>query len=58
MGLNMIKLFLKVYTFCEEKRHAITDCPFVPFHIRASIVRHVELQNVAKALMDQAHEHE
>jgi hypothetical protein len=30
------------------------DCPFVPFHIRASIVKHVELQNVAKALMDQS----
>jgi hypothetical protein len=34
------------------------DCPFVPFHIRAGIVRHVELQNVAGALMDQPQEHE
>jgi hypothetical protein len=29
------------------------DCPFMPFHIRACIPRQVELQNVARALMDQ-----
>jgi hypothetical protein len=34
------------------------DCPFVPFHIRANIARHVELQNVEGTLMDQPHEHE
>jgi hypothetical protein len=34
------------------------DCPFVPFHIRAYITRHVELQNVAWTLMDQPQEHE
>jgi hypothetical protein len=34
------------------------DCPFVPFHIKISIARHVELQNVARALMDQPQEHE
>jgi hypothetical protein len=34
------------------------DCPFVPFHIRIDITRHVELQNVAKPLMDQPHEQE
>jgi hypothetical protein len=32
------------------------DCPFVPFHIRVGIARHVELQNVARALMDQSQE--
>jgi len=32
------------------------DCPFVPFHIKASSTRHVESQNVAKTLMDQSHE--
>jgi len=32
------------------------DCPFVPFHIKACIVKHVELQNVARALMDQPQE--
>jgi hypothetical protein len=47
---EVIILFSRVYAFYEEKRHAITDCPFVPFHIRASIARHVELQNVAIAL--------
>jgi hypothetical protein len=49
----MIKLLSKVYAFFEEEGHAIMDCPLVPFHIRACIARHVELQNVARALMDQ-----
>ncbi len=30
----------------------------MPFHIRIDITRHVELQNVAKPLMDQPHEQE
>jgi hypothetical protein len=51
-----IKLLSKVYALCEEERHAIMDCPFVPFHIRVGIIRHVELQNVARTLMDQAQE--
>jgi hypothetical protein len=34
------------------------DCPFVPFHIRIGIVRHVELQNVAGTLMDQTQAYE
>jgi hypothetical protein len=34
------------------------DYPFVPFHIRANIIRHVELQNVVGALMDQPQEQE
>jgi hypothetical protein len=28
------------------------DCPFVPFHIKVGIVNHVELWNVARALID------
>jgi len=48
----MIKLLSRVYVFCKEG-HVIMDCPFVPFHIRAGIARHVELQNVAGKLMDQ-----
>jgi len=28
------------------------DYPFVPFHIKASIAKHVELQDVARTLMD------
>jgi hypothetical protein len=32
------------------------DSLFVPFHIRAGIARHVELQNVAGTLMDQPQE--
>jgi hypothetical protein len=43
MDLKVAKLFSKVCTFNEEERHAIMDCPFVPFHIRACIVKHVEL---------------
>jgi hypothetical protein len=43
----MIKLLLGVCAFCEEGS-VIMDCPFVPFHIRASIARHVELQNCGK----------
>jgi hypothetical protein len=58
MDLKVIKLLSKVYALCEEKRHAIMDCPFVPFHIRASIARHVKLQNVARTLMDQPREQE
>jgi hypothetical protein len=34
------------------------DCPFVPFHIKACIVKHVKLQNVVRALMDQSHAEE
>jgi hypothetical protein len=34
------------------------DCPFVPFHIKTCIVKHVELQNVVGALMDQSHAQE
>jgi hypothetical protein len=55
---DMIKLLSRVYAFCEEKGHAIMDYPFEPFHIGTSIVKHVELQNVARALMDQPQEHE
>ncbi len=50
---EMIKLFSRVCAFCEKKGHVIMDYPFLPFHIKTSIDRHVELQNVAKALIDQ-----
>jgi hypothetical protein len=53
MDSEMVRLFSRVCAFCEEEGHAIMDCPFVPFHIKACIVRHVELQNVARTLMDQ-----
>jgi hypothetical protein len=43
---EMIMLLSRVYAF-YEKGHVIMDCPFVPFHIRVGIVRHVDLQNVA-----------
>jgi hypothetical protein len=58
MDSEMIRLLSRVYAFCEEEGHVIMDCPFVFFHIRVSIARHVELQNVVGALMDQPHEHE
>ncbi len=58
VDLEIVKLISKVYAFYEEEGYVIMDCPFVPFHIRANIARHVELQNVAKTIMDQAHEQE
>ncbi len=57
VDLEVAKLLSRVYAFCEE-RHAITDCPFMPFHIKTSIARHVELQNMARALMDQSQDQE
>jgi hypothetical protein len=42
-------LFSRVCAFCEEIKHVIVDFPFVAFHIRIGIARHVELQNVAGA---------
>jgi hypothetical protein len=58
MDSKMIKLFSRVCAFCEEEGHAIIDCPFVPFHIKVGIAKHVELQNVARTLMDQPQEHD
>ncbi len=54
---EMIGLLSKVCSFCEE-RHAITDCPFMPFHIKVSIVKHLELYNMVGALIDQSQERE
>jgi hypothetical protein len=39
----MIILLSRVCAFCGEEGHAIMDCPFVAFHIKVSIVRHVDL---------------
>ncbi len=43
MDSEMVRLLSRVCTFCVEEGHAIMDCPFVPFHIKTCIVRHVEL---------------
>jgi hypothetical protein len=53
VDLEMAKLFPWVYALSEEKGNVIMDCPYVPFHIKANIARHVELQNVARTLMNQ-----
>ncbi len=53
---EVVKLFSRVYAFCEEEGHVIMDCPFMPFHIRIGIVKHVELHNLARALMDHPQE--
>jgi hypothetical protein len=58
MDLKVIRLLSKVYAFYEEEGHAIMDCPFVRFHIKASTARHVELQIVAKTLMDRPQKQE
>ncbi len=51
MDREMIKIFSRASVLCE-KGYAIMDCPFMPFHIRRGIAKHVELQNVARTLMD------
>jgi hypothetical protein len=43
MDLEMVKLLSEVCAFCEEEKHTIMNCPFVPFHIRVGIVKGVEL---------------
>jgi hypothetical protein len=40
---EVVKILSMIYAFYEEKKHVIMDCPFMPFHIRASIAKHVEL---------------
>ncbi len=55
---ELLKILSKVCAFCEEEKHAIMDCPFVPFHITTNIARHVELQNVVGALVDQSQDQE
>ncbi len=55
---KVVRLLSRVNAFCEEEGHALMDYPFVPFHIRANIVKHVELQNVVGTLMDQPQESE
>ncbi len=47
-----VKLLSRICAFYEEG-YVIMDCPFVFFHIKTSIVKHVELQNVVGILMDQ-----
>jgi hypothetical protein len=49
MDSEVVRLLLIVCAFYEEEGHVIMDCPFVPFHIKASIARHV-----AKTSMDQS----
>ncbi len=46
MDLEVTILLSKVCAFCRKEGHAIMDCPFVPFRIKTSIVKHVELRNV------------
>jgi hypothetical protein len=53
---KMVKLLPRVCALFEEEGHAIMEYPFVPFHIKACIIRHVEVQNVARTLMDQPQE--
>ncbi len=46
---KIVRLLSRDYAFCEEEGHVIMDYPFVPFHIKIGIARHVELQNVVGA---------
>ncbi len=49
VDLEVAKLLSKVCAFYEEEGHVIMDRPFVPFHIRVGIARHVAI-----TLMDQS----
>jgi hypothetical protein len=42
MDSKVVRLLSRVCAFYEEG-HTIMDCPFVPFHIKIGIARHVEL---------------
>jgi hypothetical protein len=52
MDSKVLVLLSRACALCE-KGHAIMDYPFVPFHIKTNIAKHVELQNVEGTLMDQ-----
>jgi hypothetical protein len=54
MDSKVVILLSKVCAFCDEEGHAIMDYPFMFFHIKASIARHVELQDMARTLMDRS----
>ncbi len=56
MDLEVVRLLSRVCALCQEEGHEIMDCPFVHFHIKIGIARHVELQNVVGTLMGQPHE--
>ncbi len=43
VGSKVAILFLRVFAICEEEGHVIMDYPFVPFHIKVGIVKHVEV---------------
>ncbi len=51
LDLKEVKFLSKVFAFCDEDYVIMNYC-FVPFHIKTSIARHVELQNVTRILMD------
>jgi hypothetical protein len=52
VDLKVVKFFSRVCALYEKKGNVIMDCLFVPFHIRACITRHVELQIVVGALVN------
>ncbi len=53
MDLEVAILLSKVCAF-YDKGHVLMDCPFCAFHIKANIIKHVELQHVVGTLMDQS----
>ncbi len=56
MDLEVVILFTKVCALYDEEGHVIMDYPFVPFHIKTCIAKHVELQNVAGVLIHRSQE--
>ncbi len=56
VDLEVVILFTKVCALYDEEGHVIMDYPFVPFHIKTCIAKHVELQNVAGVLIHRSQE--
>ncbi len=44
--------FSKVYAFCEEEGHVIMDCPFMPFHIKTSIIKQKPKIHVVQNILE------
>jgi hypothetical protein len=56
MDLEVANFFQKYKHFVRKKDMQLWILLFVPFHIKTSIAKHVELQNVVGALMDRSHD--
>jgi hypothetical protein len=58
MDLEVANFFQKSKHFVRKKDMQLWILLFVPFHIKTSIAKDVELKNMVGALMDQSHDQE